>query len=62
MDWDISMEVIKRTENILPSHKPTKEELEDIRLALKKYSQMCSYILLNFYLVMIIFISSVLYV
>jgi len=31
VDWDISMEVIKRTENILPSHKPTKEELEDIR-------------------------------
>jgi hypothetical protein len=36
LNWDSSMAVIKKTEQHLPSRKPTKEELLKIRKALKR--------------------------
>jgi len=43
VDWDMSMNIIKKTEEVLPEHRPTQEELDAIR-ATKPLSSLASLI------------------
>jgi len=43
VDWDMSMKIIKKTEEVIPEHRPTQEELDTIR-ATKPTSSLASLI------------------